>query len=66
MTLLVVFRSGLPSSRHDQRSQGLRLLAPRFTAPELRARIADPSLGGPYRVDSIGKILIEDWLASHA
>lgn len=37
-----------------------------FTAPELRARIADPSLGGPYRVDSIGKILIEDWLASHA
>jgi NAD+ diphosphatase len=37
-----------------------------FTAPELRARIADPSLGGPYRVDSIGKILIEDWLASQA
>ncbi len=34
--------------------------------PELRARVADPSLGGPYRVDSIGKILIEDWLASHA
>jgi NAD+ diphosphatase len=37
-----------------------------FTAPELRARIADPSLGGPYRVDSIGKFLIEDWLASRA
>jgi NAD+ diphosphatase len=37
-----------------------------FTAPELRARIADPSLGGPYRVDSIGKFLIEDWLASQA
>jgi NAD+ diphosphatase len=37
-----------------------------FTASELRARIADPSLGGPYRVDSIGKILIEDWLASQA
>jgi NAD+ diphosphatase len=37
-----------------------------FTAPELRARIADPSLGGPYRVDSIGKILIEDWLATQA
>jgi NAD+ diphosphatase len=34
-----------------------------FTASELRARIADPSLGGPYRVDSIGKFLIEDWLA---
>jgi NAD+ diphosphatase len=37
-----------------------------FTASELRARIADPSLGGPYRVDSIGRILIEDWLASQA
>ena len=37
-----------------------------FTASELRARIADPSLGGPYRVDSIGKILIDDWLASQA
>jgi NAD+ diphosphatase len=37
-----------------------------FTAPELRARIADPSLGGPYRVDSIGKTLIEDWLARQA
>ena len=37
-----------------------------FTAPELRARIADRALGGPYRVDSIGKFLIEDWLASQA
>jgi NAD+ diphosphatase len=37
-----------------------------FTASELRARIADPSLGGPYRVDSIGKFLIEDWLAGQA
>lgn len=37
-----------------------------FTAPELRSRIADPSLGGPYRVDSIGKFLIEGWLASQA
>jgi NAD+ diphosphatase len=37
-----------------------------FTAPELRARVADPALGGPYRVDSIGKFLIEDWLASQA
>ncbi len=33
-----------------------------FTAAELRARIADPALGGPYRVDSIGKVLIEGWL----
>jgi NAD+ diphosphatase len=37
-----------------------------FTAPELRARIADPALGGPYRVDSIGRFLIEDCLASQA
>jgi NAD+ diphosphatase len=37
-----------------------------FTAPELRSRIADPSLGGPYRVDSVGKFLIEGWLASQA
>jgi NAD+ diphosphatase len=35
-----------------------------FTAAELRARIADPSLGGPYRVDSIGRLLIESWLDS--
>ena len=37
-----------------------------FTAPELRARIADPSAGGPYRADSIGKFLIEAWLAGQA
>ncbi len=37
-----------------------------FTAAELRDRIADPSAGGPYRVDSIGKFLIEDWLASQS
>ena len=37
-----------------------------FSAAELRARIADPSAGGPYRVDSIGKFLIEAWLASQA
>jgi NAD+ diphosphatase len=49
--------------RADQREV---LEARWFTAPELRARIADPSLGGPYRVDSIGKILIEDWLATQA
>lgn len=33
-----------------------------FTAAELRARIADPALGGPYRVDSIGHLLIHSWL----
>jgi hypothetical protein len=50
---------------HPRRQQ--RVLEARwFTASELRARIADPSLGGPYRVDSIGKFLIEDWLASQA
>lgn len=34
-----------------------------FTAAELRARLADAALGGPYRVDSIGKALIDQWLA---
>jgi NAD+ diphosphatase len=34
-----------------------------FTAAELRARLADATLGGPYRVDSIGKALIDQWLA---
>ena len=49
--------------RADQREV---LEARWFTAPELRARIADPPVGGPYRVDSIGKILVEDWLATQA
>jgi len=34
-----------------------------FTAAELTARIADPEVGGPYRLDSIGRYLIESWLA---
>jgi NAD+ diphosphatase len=36
-----------------------------FTAAELRARMADPATGGPYRVDSIGKFLIESWVADN-
>ena len=34
-----------------------------FTAADLRARIADSATGGPYRVDSIDKFLIDQWLA---
>lgn len=34
-----------------------------FTAADLRRRISDSATGGPYRVDSIGKFLIERWLA---
>lgn len=37
-----------------------------FTAAEIRARMSDPSLGRPYRVDSIGKFLIENWLDTQA
>jgi NAD+ diphosphatase len=36
-----------------------------FTAAELRARMADPATGGPYRTDSIGRLLIEDWVAEN-
>jgi NADH pyrophosphatase NudC (nudix superfamily) len=63
--LMVGFTAeALASTIHADNSEVLE--ARWFTAPELRARIADPSLGGPYRVDSIGRILIEDWLASQA
>jgi NAD+ diphosphatase len=37
-----------------------------FTAAELRARIADPAAVSPYRPDSIGRALIETWLAEAA
>ncbi|MEU5696341.1 NAD(+) diphosphatase [Actinosynnema sp. NPDC020468] len=36
-----------------------------FTAAELRARMADPAAGGPYRVDSIDRHLIEKWLSEN-
>ncbi|HEX5997477.1 MAG TPA: NAD(+) diphosphatase [Jiangellales bacterium] len=36
-----------------------------FSAAELRARMADPATGGPYRVDSIGRLLIENWLTDN-
>ncbi|HET9141429.1 NAD(+) diphosphatase [Actinophytocola sp.] len=35
-----------------------------FTAAELRARMADPATG-PYRLDSIGRQLIETWVAEN-
>jgi NAD+ diphosphatase len=37
-----------------------------FTAAEVRARIADPAAVPPYRPDSIGRALIESWLAEAA
>lgn len=37
-----------------------------FTAAEVRARIADTGTVPPYRHDSIGRALIEDWLAESA
>jgi NAD+ diphosphatase len=36
-----------------------------FTPAELRARMADPATGGPYRTDSIGRLLIESWVAEN-
>jgi NAD+ diphosphatase len=37
-----------------------------FTAAEVRARIADTTVVPPYRHDSIGRALIEGWLAESA
>jgi NAD+ diphosphatase len=34
-----------------------------FTAGDLRDRAAQWPAGGPYRVDSIGKVLVQTWLA---
>jgi NADH pyrophosphatase NudC (nudix superfamily) len=60
-------RTDARSAGHHRICDQREVLEARWcTAPDLRARIADPSLGGPYRVDSIGKILIEDWLATQA
>jgi NAD+ diphosphatase len=36
-----------------------------FTAADIRARISAAKNGNPYRIDSIGKILIEGWLADN-
>jgi NAD+ diphosphatase len=49
------------------RADGREVLEARwFTAAELRTRIADPAVGGPYRVDSIERFLIESWLDHQA
>jgi NAD+ diphosphatase len=37
-----------------------------FTAAEVRARLGDHAAVPPYRVDSIGRLLIETWLAETA
>lgn len=34
-----------------------------FTAADLRRRAGEWPAGGPYRVDSIGKVLVQTWLA---
>ncbi|HEU5470100.1 MAG TPA: NAD(+) diphosphatase [Actinophytocola sp.] len=50
----------------DIAADGAELAEARWFSPaELRARLADPATGGPYRVDSIGQILIENWLADN-
>jgi hypothetical protein len=57
--------SGLEQSAPFARlSPSQRRRAPRwFTAAELRERASNWPSGGPYRVDSIGKFLVESWLA---
>ncbi|GLY65358.1 NAD(+) diphosphatase [Amycolatopsis taiwanensis] len=59
--LMVGFRSQAVSETIAVDGQELQE-ARWFTAADLRARIADPEIGVPYRADSIGKTLIEDWL----
>lgn len=60
--LMVGFRAEALST--DISPDGDEVLEARwFTAAELRARIADPALGGPYRADSIGHLMIQSWLA---
>lgn len=59
--LMIGFRAVADSP--EVRVDGTELLDARwFTAAEIRARIADESAAPPYRVDSIGRALIEDWL----
>jgi NAD+ diphosphatase len=60
--LMVAFRATATSP--EIRVDGAELMDARwFTAAELRRRITDSSAFPPYRVDSIGRALIEDWLA---
>lgn len=59
--LMIGFRAVADSP--EVRVDGTELLDARwFTAGQIRARIADKSATPPYRVDSIGRALIEDWL----
>jgi NAD+ diphosphatase len=60
--LMIAFRATATSP--EIRVDGAELMDARwFTAAELRERITDSSAFPPYRVDSIGRELIEDWLA---
>jgi NAD+ diphosphatase len=63
--LMIAFR-GVANSP-DIAVDGAELADARwFTEAELRARIADPAAVPPYRTDSIGRALIETWLAETA
>jgi NAD+ diphosphatase len=63
--LMIAFR-GVASSP-DIAVDGAELADARwFSAAEVRARIADPAAVPPYRTDSIGRALIETWLAEAA
>ena len=59
--LMIGFRGEAVSDRIDVDNAEL-LEARWFTAADIRARMA-AATGGPYRVDSIGKALIDQWLA---
>jgi NAD+ diphosphatase len=60
--LMIGFRATAISA--EIRVDGTELMDARwFTAAELRLRITDKSAFPPYRADSIGRVLIEDWLA---
>ena len=63
--LMIAFRAIAESA--ELRPDGAEVTEARwFTAAELARRIADPALGGPYRLDSIGRYLVESWLAEEA
>jgi NAD+ diphosphatase len=60
--LMIGFHAEAVSDKIDVDDSEL-LEARWFTAADLRARGSDSATGGPYRVDSVGKVLIERWLA---
>jgi NAD+ diphosphatase len=62
--LMVGFRATAVSDTIDV--DGVELLDARwFTTADLRARMAASGAAGLFRVDSIGRILVEGWLSDH-